>query len=159
MPLSLRRPTRKVNGPDSPLRSASTPTLLSRLRSSTFSRSKVSLLSSQAYDSVRSRTPPTLSPSLPDPPTTHSVVKDRVDAGRRGRYLMTVEQRECLAGAEVLRIFDPVTGMEGESGGARSSKLSPRAISLGWRALTERKRYFFPRDDTRVRIRHFLREP
>jgi hypothetical protein len=33
-------------------------------------------------------------------------------AGRSGPYMMTVEQRECLAGAEVLRIIDPVTGVE-----------------------------------------------
>jgi hypothetical protein len=118
MPLSLRRPKRQPNPmltPDKPFRSVSTPTLLSRLRNSTFSRSKISL-SSLAYDSVRARTPPT--PYQVDTPLlSPQLKKDKkeCDMWEMRGFEMTKEQRECLAGAECLGIWDPVTGKKGVS--------------------------------------------
>jgi len=115
MPLSLRRPKRQPDPmltPDKPSRSVSTPTLLSRLKNSTFSRSKISL-SSLAYDSVRARTPPT--PYQVNTPLRPPLVKDaqKRDVWEMRGFKLTKEQRECLAGAECLGIWDPVTGKKG----------------------------------------------
>jgi hypothetical protein len=129
MPLSLRRPKRHpppALTPDHPnSRSVSTPTLLSRLRNSTFSRSKASLLSTLAYESVRARTTPTpYSPnvSLPQPgPELKVGVKAKAEAEEEAKidkwekkgFMMTKEQRECLAGSECLGIWNPITGENG----------------------------------------------
>jgi len=131
MPPSFRRPTRHPQPaliPDhSYSRSVSTPTLLSRLRNSTFSRSKASLLSSLAYESVRARTPPTpCSPSIkpPRPGQKHKVgvrakaeAEEEVEIDEREKkgFVMSEEQRECLAGAERLGIWNPITGENGMS--------------------------------------------
>jgi hypothetical protein len=129
MPLSLRRPKRHAHPPLTPdnSRSVSTPTLLSRLRNSTFSRSKASLLSSSlAYESVRARTPPTpYSPSV-KPPRPGPKLKIEVEAKAEAEeakidkwekkgFVMSKEQRECLAGAECLGIWNPITGENGMS--------------------------------------------
>ena len=123
MPLSLRRPKRQ---PDPLLtadqsRSVSTPTLLSRLRNSTFSRSKASLLSSFAYDTVRSRTPPipyspstrlqSCQPAFREQPMLEPEPKK--DKWEERGFNLTREQRECLAGAECLGVWDPITGEDG----------------------------------------------
>jgi hypothetical protein len=129
MPLSLRRPKRHPQPPLTPdhcnSRSVSTPTLLSRLRNSTFSRSKASLLSSLAYESVRARTPPTpYSPSVKPPrpgPELKVGVKAKAEAEEEAKidkwekkgFVMSKEQRECLAGAECLGIWNPITGENG----------------------------------------------
>ena len=127
MPLSLRRPKRHPQTaltPDhSNSRSVSTPTLLSRLRNSTFSRSKASLLSSLAYESVRSRTPPTpYSPTvtaLPELKLRTEVRKieaeGKGDKWEKKGFVTSKEQRECLAGAECLGIWNPITGENGMS--------------------------------------------
>ena len=128
MPLSLRRPKRHPQPaltPDhSNSRSVSTPTLLSRLRNSTFSRSKASLLSSLAYESVRARTPPTpysphVSLSQPQPrykaETSKVEGKVEIDKCEKKGFVMSKEQRECLAGAECLGIWNPITGENGMS--------------------------------------------
>jgi len=124
MPLSLRRPKRQ---PDPLLtadqsRSVSTPTLLSRLRNSTFSRSKASLLSSFAYETVRSRTPPTpYSPSTILPPCQPAFREQpmlepepKKDKWEERGFNLTREQRECLAGAVCLGVWDPITEEDGE---------------------------------------------
>jgi hypothetical protein len=129
MPLSLRRPQRHPQPaltPDrSNSRSVSTPTLLSRLRNSTFSRSKASLLSSLAYESVRARTPPTpCSPSneLSQPGSKFKAedeakveAETKIDTWEKKGFMMSKEQRECLAGAECLGIWNPITGENGMS--------------------------------------------
>jgi hypothetical protein len=124
MPLSLRRPKRHPQPALTPdnSRSVSTPTLLSRLRNSTFSRSKASLLSSLAYESVRARTPPTpYSPSvkaLPEPTFKAEARKAedaKIDRWEKKGFMMSKEQRECLAGAECLGIWNPFTGENGMS--------------------------------------------
>jgi hypothetical protein len=127
MPLSLRRPKRHPQPaltPDkSHSRSVSTPTLLSRIRNSTFSRSKASLLSSLAYESVRSRTPPTPYSPCSELPrreprlNAEAEVKTsaKVDKWEKTGFVMSKEQRECLAGAECLGIWNPITGENGMS--------------------------------------------
>lgn len=120
MPLSLRRPERHPLPTATPeqSRSVSTPTLLSRLRNSTFSRSKASLLSSFAYESVRARTPPTpYSPSikLPQFEVVKPKSRPRPDEWEKRGFKLTKEQRECLAGAECLGIWNPITGENGMS--------------------------------------------
>jgi hypothetical protein len=131
MPLSLRRPKRHpppALTPDhSNSRSVSTPTLLSRLRNSTFSRSKASLLSSLAYESVRARTPPTpyfpsVKPPRPGPKLKAEVkakaeveAEAKIDKWEKMGFMMSKEQRECLAGAECLGIWNPITGENGMS--------------------------------------------
>jgi hypothetical protein len=127
MPLSLRRPKRHsqpaLTPDNSHSRSVSTPTLLSRLRNSTFSRSKASLLSSLAYESVTSRTPPRLySPSsrLPRPESRLDAEAEikasaKVNKWEKKGFVMSKEQRECLAGAECLGIWNPITGENGMS--------------------------------------------
>jgi hypothetical protein len=129
MPLSLRRPKRHPQPTLTPdhSRSVSTPTLLSRLRNSTFSRSRASLLSSLAYESVRARTPPTpYSPSIKPPrpgPKLKAEVgakagaeeEAKIDKWEKKGFVMSKEQRECLAGAECLGIWNPITGENGMS--------------------------------------------
>lgn len=124
MPLSLRRPKRDpqpaLTLDHSHSRSVSTPTLLSRLRNYTFSRSKASLFSALAYESVRSRTPPTpyspnKNPQHEPKLTAEATANLKADEWKQRGFVMSKEQRECLAGAEGLGIWNPITGENGMS--------------------------------------------
>lgn len=118
MPLSLRR---SHNTPQTTARNrtVSTPTFLSRIRSSAFASSKVSMLATSPYDNVKARTPPipiSLPIGAPRPlmrrPKPYGALhaRWRVEAGR----LSSPEHRDCLFGAECLEITDPLLGRIGE---------------------------------------------
>lgn len=121
MPLPLRR-TRsdRYAQPTSPQRAASTPTLLSRLRSSAFNSSKTSLLASSAYETVRARTPPRYVGAAVAIPVAESVRRSRCRSERyrklHARWRLSASKldkaafRECLMEAECLGVTDPLIG-------------------------------------------------
>ena len=120
MPLSLRLSKNKPQASSSK-RAVSTPTLLSRIRSSAFTSSKVSLLAtSSPYDSVKARTPPipvSCAPTTARPAMKRPKPYGALQAQWRAsaKRLASPEQRDCLLGAECIGITDPLLGRIGES--------------------------------------------